>query len=185
MIRDYLKNTLAQGVTAGILIIAIAALWFMGINEEKSIQFDSTQRLDNEEFAIASMNAQAAKTEQILEDYHHNVSTIEGFRDEFLKRKDQRIVRISEFLAERAKSRGIKMERVEYNSTKTREENLDLYVTNLPLVGRYRDIRSFIHDIEASDMFLIITELSLEDDIAAEGAVRMQLSLATYFEAKP
>ena len=185
MMRKYFNNTLAQSLTAAVLLVAAGALWLFGINDEKSIRIDSSVRLDSEEMAIAKMASQTAKTEQILENYHHNLDAIKNFRSQFLKRKDERIVRISEFLAERARAHDIKMERVEYNSTKTREENLDLYVTNLPLVGRYRDIRSLIHDIEASDMFLIITELSMEDDSAGVGAVRMQLSLATYFEAEP
>ena len=180
---EYLYNKPAQIATLLVLALILAGFWFLMVFEERNILADSSVRLDSEALAVRKMEAQTGERRRIVEDYHHNLDEIRFFRDTFLIRKDERIVRISEFLAERAKARQVRLERVQYESVRNKDRDMDLYVTDLPLVGRYRDIRAFIDDIEQSDMFLIITRLNLEDDSAGRGAVRMQLSLSTYFEA--
>jgi len=174
-----------QLIISAALILIIAGFWLLAVEEEKSIQRDSAARLDSEELIIRRMESESGKTAQIVSGYRDNLKEMNSFRETFLINKDARIVRISEFLEERARARKVRLELVQYNSSKSKQSDLDLYVAQLPLTGRYRDIRSFIDDIETSGMFLIITELSLEDDSAGEGVVEMQLSLATYFEGQP
>ncbi len=171
-----------QLIISALLAVSIAVFWLAGVEEEKSIQRDSASKLDSEELIVRRMESDSGKTQRMVEDYRNNLKEMSQFKKTFLENKDVRIVRISEFLEERARARRVKLEQVQYNSSRGKQSDLDLYVAQLPLTGRYRDIRSFIDDIETSGMFLIITELSLEDDSAGEGVVEMQLSLATYFE---
>ncbi len=179
---DYLYHKGAQLTTFVVLVLIWAGFWYLAVSEENSILGDSSARLDSEKFTLTKMDSRLEKTREIVENYRHNREEIVHFRETFLKRKEERIVRISEFLDEKAKEHRIRLERVQYDSAKTRVRDLDIYQTDLPLVGKYRDIRAFIDEIEGSDMFLIITRLTLDDDSAGRGAVRMQLSLATFFE---
>ena len=183
--RTFLFHLPSQLVMFTALTLSLSVFWWLVINDERAIQQDSAARVEDQMLTIERFEQQAAITARILDDYRHNLDEIGRFRKSFLERKEARIVRISEFLAERANARGVALDRVSYNSGRSRERDLDLYLTQLPLKGRYRDIRSFIEDIETSDMFLIIRELSLADEAGNEGAVSMQLTLATYFEAGP
>ena len=182
MWRNFLFWPVAQRVTALLLAIALAALWFLAIRDEREILGDSAARLDGESLTIRKMEQQLGQTQALVETYRQNNKEIGFFRGTYLSRRDERIVGISDFLEQRARARGVRMEEVRYQTAQTKDRDLEIYSIDLPLVGRYRDIRALIGDIEQSSMFLVITELSLEDDSGSEGAVRMNLSLATYFE---
>ena len=49
------------------------------------------------------------------------------------------------------------------------------------LKGDYRDMRGFLSDLEASDDFIVIEEISLAQDNASENTEALTLGLATYF----
>ena len=49
------------------------------------------------------------------------------------------------------------------------------------LKGDYRDMRSFLSELEAADDFIVIEEISLSQDDAAENTESLTLGLATYY----
>ena len=49
------------------------------------------------------------------------------------------------------------------------------------LKGDYRDMRTFISELEAGDDFIVIEEISLSQDSASENTEALTLGLATYF----
>ena len=49
------------------------------------------------------------------------------------------------------------------------------------LKGEYRDMRSFLSELESGDDFIVIEEISLSQDSAAENTEALTLGLATYF----
>lgn len=179
----FLLRPLTQWTVLVTLVLVASGIWLFGIAEEKAIHRNSAARLDTERFRIERMEHQAARARNMVTDVEHNLQEVENFRERFLQRKKERILRISAFLEARARARGVRLDNVSYATELSRDLGMDVYTAQLPLVGRYRDIRAFIDDIEGSEMFLIIQELSLEDTDAT-GAVRMQLSLSTYFEGR-
>lgn len=171
-----------QLIILSVLSFLLLGFWLFLINDEKGIEANAKAKLNMEDLTVARMDKQLRSTQSVLQGYRKNAEEISYFRENFLERKEERIVQISEFLAERAKARGIRLERVSYSSQKTKSKDLDIYQIDLPLEGRYRHIRAFIDDIEHSELFLIITQMSMRDESAGSGAVSMALTLATYFE---
>jgi len=49
------------------------------------------------------------------------------------------------------------------------------------LKGDYRDMRNFLSELEAADDFIVIEEISLSQDDAAENTESLTLGLATYY----
>ena len=182
MIHDYLYHKVGQGITAAVLLLFLAAFWIFAVEEERAILKDSASRLEMKRLELERDNQEAANVQRYANRYHENLREMARFRREFLQQREERIVSISAFLAEKAGKHGLKMDQVQYRTTHTRQDNLEVYEIELPLLGRYRDIRGFIEDIETSEMFLIITELNLEGESSQRNAVQVQLSLATYFE---
>lgn len=182
MMQNVLYDPKKLIALAAILLVAILSLWILAINDERAIAADSSERLDSEQLTTRRMEAQRDRVAVVMQNYKANLSEINRFRDHFQKGKDERMVRISAFLDERTQARSLRRDRIDYNVGRARESGLESYQIQMPLSGRYRDIRALIGDIEASDLFLVITELTLEDDGAARGAVSVQLSLETYFQ---
>lgn len=162
--------------------LGLALIWLMLIREEQSIAINTSTRLDSERLALEKMERDLANVAAIRQRFQDNQAEMTYFRETFLSAKDERVVRISEFLENRAKAHELQLDQVGYSLERSRNRDLDIYRIDLPLIGRYRDIRTFIDEIERSDIFLTITELTLEEEGGMQGAVRMQLSLATYFE---
>jgi len=178
----FLYGRTAQLVTMACLLLSLLVFWHQSIGPERAIALDSSERLDSERLTIRKMELELAKADGILARYNHNQDEIKRFRSGFLENRDERLVRISSFLDKRTQARGIDRDMVSYNVSSSREEDLEIHHIDLPLMGRYRDIRALVGDIEASDLFLIITELNLDEASHASGAVRVELSLATYFQ---
>jgi len=66
---------------------------------------------------------------------------------------------------------------------KARESSLVHYSTKLELAGRYRDIRSFIHQLETAPEFIVIDDVSLSEEYDEGGLLEMTLQLSTYYQA--
>ena len=185
MLRKYFYGILPQAITLVMLLLVTGLFWKFAVLEEGAIQADSSEKLDGEQLTFKRMDMELGKARGVVDRYKQNLDEIAYFRREFLTRRQERMVAISRFLEARAREHRIVMDTVDYDTSSTREKNLDIHIIRLPLAGRYRDIRGFIADVEQSDLFLIITELSLDDEAGNLGTVEVQLSLATYFQGGP
>ena len=75
-----------------------------------------------------------------------------------------------------------------YSSTTspvTRGQNSTLvrYTTKVELAGRYRDVRSFIHELETAPEFVVIDDVSLSEEDNEDGLLELTLQLSTYYQA--
>ena len=184
MLWRYLYHPLAQWITLALLVLTGLIFWQFALRDEKSIQADSARRIDDEQLALRRVEAQVAEMDTVMAQYRNNSEEVAYFQEHYLRQKASRIRRISAFLETIARKRGVQLEDIRYESTPARGQALEVYTMDLPLTGRYRDIRHLIGDIEASDMYLVISKLSLEDVSGRQGAVRVQLTLSTFFEGR-
>ena len=56
------------------------------------------------------------------------------------------------------------------------------FSTKVELAGRYRDVRTFIHDLETSPEFVVIDDVSLSEDDDEGGLLQLTLQLSTYYQ---
>ena len=87
-------------------------------------------------------------------------------------------------LAELADEHGLAIARRSYDrdtSYKGRLERLQIFMA---LTGEYQDIRSFIHDLESGDQFLVIETMALTEGQAPGEPLSVTVQLATYY-ARP
>ncbi len=182
MLINYLYHRTAQWVTAACLLVLLGAFWMLAVSDEQDIERDSSQRLDDEQLMVRRMELDLGKTQFVANRYNQNLEEIGGFRKNFLQQRAERLMQISSFLETRARERELNLQQVAYTTQPSREEALELQLIALPLTGRYSDIRAFIDDVETSQLFLIVHELSLRDEKTRAGQVEVQLTLATYFQ---
>lgn len=84
-------------------------------------------------------------------------------------------------LAALADEHGLAISRRSYDrdtSYKGRLERLQIYMA---LTGEYRDIRSFLHDLETGSEFLVIETLSLTEGRTPGEPLSVTVQLATYY----
>lgn len=182
---NFLYGRTPQIVCAVVLALGLAAFWQLAILEERAIQRDTQARLDDEELTVRRMEMELGKTNRVANRYRQNLEEIQRFRRDFLGEKDERMVTISSFLHKTAREHGIQLDDVDYNRERSNDKGMEIHSITMPLLGRYRDIRQFVNSIENSGLFLVITEMSLEDESGQSGKVQVDLTLATYFEGAP
>lgn len=83
-------------------------------------------------------------------------------------------------LAEVADEHGLVIERRSYDRDINYRGQLQRLRIGMTLSGEYRDIRAFIHDLEAGPEFLVIEDVSLTEGAQGSGVV-VAVQLATYF----
>ena len=69
------------------------------------------------------------------------------------------------------------------SATRPRESSLTRYTAKVELAGRYRDVRAFIHQLEASPEFVVIDDVSLSTEDTDGGLLLLTLQLSTYYQA--
>lgn len=180
--QRYLFSSLAQWITFGLLVLTCLIFWQFMLRDETSIQANTARRIDDQQLALRQVQTQVGTIDQLFNQYQHNREEIAFFQDQYLRQKAARIRGISKFLEETARKRRVRLEEIRYTTAPSRGGSLDIYTMDLPLTGRYRDIRQLIADIEASNMFLVISKLGLKSESGLDGAVGVDISLATFFE---
>lgn len=169
-------------VIAVLLAAACLGVYFFGIDEEQAIYNNASDRLGMEKITVRRMELDLGTIRQIVAKTTDNEDQIDQFRATYLKQKDERLLQISAFLNETAKANQLELDQVSYDIAQAKEQDLEMHQISLPLSGRYRDIRAFVADVETSELFLVVMEMSLEDTNRTSGKVDVQLRLATYFE---
>ena len=66
---------------------------------------------------------------------------------------------------------------------RAKESSLVRYSSKVELAGSYRDIRSFIHELETVPEFVVIDDVSLSEEDAEGGTLGLTLQLSTYYQA--
>ena len=64
-----------------------------------------------------------------------------------------------------------------------RDSTLFPYRTSVELAGRYRDIRTFLHQLESAPEFVIIDNITLAEEDEETGLLELKLDLTTYYRA--
>ena len=64
-----------------------------------------------------------------------------------------------------------------------RESTLIPYTTQIELAGRYRDIRTFLYQLESSPEFVVIDNITLAEEDEETGLLELKLDLTTYYRA--
>jgi Tfp pilus assembly protein PilO len=67
--------------------------------------------------------------------------------------------------------------------THGRDSTLVRYTTKWELAGRYRDVRTFIHQLETAPEFVVIDDVSLSEEDNEGGLLGLTLQLSTYYQA--
>ncbi len=88
-------------------------------------------------------------------------------------------------LAELAEQANLRHERRSTVAEQDRDSNLGRLRTTMVLAGDYRNIRRFIHELEASPEFIVIEEVVLTQSEGTAAALVLTLGVSTYYRAGP
>jgi Tfp pilus assembly protein PilO len=88
-------------------------------------------------------------------------------------------------LPQLARQSRLRFERSAYEPVSERGSTLTRLKTEMTLTGSYQDVRSFIHQLEASPEFVVIDDIFLAEEDAESGMLAVRLQLSTYFREAP
>ena len=66
-----------------------------------------------------------------------------------------------------------------------KEKPVDRMRATMSLQGSYEDIRRFIHEVESGDDFIVIDSVALRQGVESGGPLTLDLTLSTYYRARP
>lgn len=185
MLHAYLYQKSAQAATAVVLLGTLLAVVFFGILEERSVLVDGESKKEDARLENKVAEQKLGELERGLSRYRKNLSEIAYFQEHFLRRKKERLREVSTFIRRTASKHHLEMDRVRYKFTHRPNQEMEIYEIELPLKGRYRDLRAFIAEVEQADQFLVLTKLELSGETDRQGAVQVDLAMETFFEGGP
>ena len=77
------------------------------------------------------------------------------------------------------------VERRSYDREPAHRGRLRKIKIRMALSGEYRDIRAFLHELEASPEFIVIEDVSLSEGASPGAPLSVAVTLATYFAGAP
>lgn len=86
-------------------------------------------------------------------------------------------------LAELAQESNLLFDRRTFTQAQERESKLARLEMTMSVTGAYRDVRRFIHSLEASKEFVVISAVTLVQGREANAPLELTLQLATYYRA--
>ena len=101
--------------------------------------------------------------------------------DDVLSSKEERMTAIQREVRKLAKDRGLDPDRISYNATDVKDTGLVRFTISFPLEGDYATLQDFVRAIEASQNFLIVDNIGLDETQGSRLSLRVVL--ATYFQA--
>jgi Tfp pilus assembly protein PilO len=84
-------------------------------------------------------------------------------------------------LRQLARESNLTFDRDQYQETEIRDSTLRRLGITMVLTGEYEDIRTFIHQLEASPEFVVIDNIELSSGADNDGAQVVTLEMSTYF----
>lgn len=106
----------------------------------------------------ASLQSVRARVSQLLQ-YKKAQEDLNALRKGFLNQ--QELARLANRLPEMARRYNLALPGVSYETEKGKESDLRKIDLAFKLSGRYADIRRFIHEVEALDLFLYIQDMAI------------------------
>lgn len=88
-------------------------------------------------------------------------------------------------LAQLARTHDVTFARSAATPETIRQSQLARLQSSIDLVGRYRDVRQFLYELETARDFVIVDSIELSEGDDASAPLNLTLELSTYFKATP
>lgn len=88
-------------------------------------------------------------------------------------------------IAQLAKAHEITFARSVASPESIRGSDLGRLKATIDLVGRYRDVRQFLYELETADDFVVVDAIQLSEGDDLSGPLDLTLEVSTYFKAVP
>ena len=161
----------------------VAAASYLFLVRPKAVEFHQLQ--DGNAPQIEAFNVfrqEVESRESFLDAVHRAEEDLAVLRTDVLSTKSARVIEVQAELAELCLAFKIDLLSVNYDNDTLEEEGLEKMIMVVPLEGSYAALRKFLQAVEASDKFLLVEKVALNE--GKEGGVLLQLSitLTTYFD---
>lgn len=160
-----------------LLILNLGFVFFLTYGPEKKAAFIQAELIRLQAEERKSQRGEGDSQAPVIV-YARGVEDLQKFRQAIPDKSE-----LSGLVAELfslADQAGLKINSVQYSSSKEPEQQLLRYEINYQVTGTYRQIKKMIHLIEQSQRILFIDRLSLGSGRADE-SVGLSLSLTTFF----
>jgi Tfp pilus assembly protein PilO len=142
------------------------------------------QRASRAAADLANARAQAAAARQLVGSKARAAGDLATFYEEVLP-KGQAAARQVTYLrlAELAEAANLQFERRTFTQEQERDSKLVRLDMTMSVTGSYRAVRRFIHDLETSPEFMVVSSVALVQGKETDAPLDFTLQVATYFKA--
>jgi Tfp pilus assembly protein PilO len=171
---------IALAIGAGLALNAAAygGLVRPRVQEVERLERESQPRLEQ----VKRREAEVRAKESFVEGLETASRDLASLRQDVLSTKRQRMIAVQLEIADLAEEFDITIERIQNQNDILEDEGLERFGMKVPLKGGYGSLRKFLQAVEASDQFLVIEEVALEDGKDG-GLLELNITVATYFDA--
>lgn len=132
---------------------------------------------------VEDASGRRARLERMRDARRRSSEAEAAFLSKRLGRRSQRLTEVLREVKSLASRAGIQPNSLQYTTDTDHDHGLERVGMNFTVDGSYPQVRTFIHLLEVSDSFLVLQDVSLNQVNDAGTRLRIQLQLATYFEA--
>lgn len=175
-----------RAVLLPLLLLALAnlAAYLLAVAPLRASVASGEQRRQAAANEVATATAQFEQARATVEGRGQASGRLDRFYRDVLPADQTAARRLTYFdLARMATSAGLRVTRRGQALEQEKGSSLRRLDTSMVLEGRYRNVREFLHEVEAAEEFVVINEIALASARDDSDDLVLTLSLSTYFQA--
>lgn len=170
------------GILAGVNVVAVV----LGVLPMSSAVTSSEQRSQEAAADATAAAAELAAATATREGRDTATRELNVFYTDVLPANVPEARRLLQLkIAQLAKAHEITFARSVASPESIRGSDLGRLKATIDLVGRYRDVRQFLYELETADDFVVVDAIQLSEGDDLSGPLDLTLEVSTYFKAVP
>jgi Tfp pilus assembly protein PilO len=169
-------------IVLGSVVVANVLLHVFVIRRSVQVSGGREAILQSEQERVGKVREELAQLERTASKLACVESDVDTVFERTLSSKGERMTAIQREIRKLARDKRLDPERISYTVSAVRDTGLVRFGISFPLEGPYATLQDFIEEVEASENFLIVQDITL-DETQQGPNLKLQIELVTYFQA--
>lgn len=167
-------------VLAGVVLVNVA-LHATVVRRMVTLSGDREAILDRRSEELAAATAEVRALERTVSKIACSRADVRHVFEDLLSSKTERLTAILREIRQLATSHRMDPSRLAFNWTPVRGSDLVRFDISFPLTAPYGTLREFVKQVESSENFLLIEDITLNEQRAEGRNLRFQVTIVTFF----
>jgi len=168
----------------GLLLTIAIAFYFLGAQNQKKAFLSTSEAYTAKQNELSELKSNQAEKELEWQQWQEALEDMEKLGADYFYKKDSVVRDLRQDLFAIFDQNSIPNPRIKYDYADFKSESISKILSSFVISGPYFLVKKFIHSVENFPKFLVIEKINFVDIDTRSGSLKLNISLAGYYEDK-